>query len=76
MVFPRQVLNSIKWRDDMDLSLCRISYLHRGAEGDTIEIEGDEISELGRSFFKVRGSMIPYHRILLISYAGELIYQR
>lgn len=75
MVFPRQVLNTIKWREDMDIALCKVTYLHRGAEDDRIEVSGDEIVELGRSFFKVRGSMIPYHRVLLISYGGEILYR-
>ncbi len=75
MVFPRQVLNSIKWRDDRDVSRCKVAYLHRGAKDDMIEVSGDEISELGRSFFRVRGSMIPYHRILRISYDGDIVYR-
>ncbi len=75
MVFPREVLNAVKWRDTMDISRCTVTYLHRGAENDSRSVRGDEIIELGRSFFRVRGSMIPYHRIRLITYEGEVLYK-
>ncbi len=50
----------------MDNVLCKVTYLDRGAEGDSIEVIGDEIAELGRPVFEVRVFMISYHRIILI----------
>ncbi len=75
MRFPRQVLNEVKWREDMEISRCLVSYVHRGAEGDTRTIAGDEIEHLGRSFFRAAGSLIPYHRIRLITYDGRILFE-
>ena len=105
---PRELLNEIKWRG-LDLSRCEIYYVHRGAPNDTKIVRGDEIEEIGHSFFTLKGAapldpegrdsrqsfafcqlfpqkvgekrsfssvMIPYHRILRITYEGRVIYER
>jgi len=63
MVFPREVLNELKWRPGVDLDRARIHYEHRGTSGNARVISGKEIVDLGRSFFGIAGSKIPYHRI-------------
>lgn len=73
---PRDILNEIKWRDDLELSRCRIFYVHRGAPGDSMCVNGDDIIDIGRSFMVLANSHIPYHRIYRIVYAGEEIYSR
>lgn len=74
MVFPREVLNELKWRTDLDLRMAEISYVDRGSPGDTKTVSGSEVTELGRSFFRVGDTEIPYHRIKKIVYRGVVLY--
>ncbi|MFA5313562.1 MAG: RNA repair domain-containing protein [Methanomassiliicoccales archaeon] len=73
MVFPREVLNELKWRYD-SLEDAEITYIHRGAPGDVMTIKGAEIVTLGRSFFDTGDATIPYHRIVRISWKGTLVF--
>jgi uncharacterized protein (UPF0248 family) len=75
MVYPREVLNRLKWSGDRDLDDVVIYYLHRGAPNDTMTIKGKDIIELERSFFVTADSKIPYHRIRRIEKGGEVLYQ-
>lgn len=77
---PREVLNELKWRDRA-LARARVTYRHRGAPHDERTIEGNDIAELGRSFFELRStrpfsSSIPYHRVLRIEVDGALVWER
>lgn len=73
MVFPREVLNELKWRYD-SLEDAEITYIHRGAPGDTMTIKGSAIVSLGRSFFDTGDATIPYHRIVRIIWKGTLVF--
>lgn len=75
MVFPREVLNYLKWSDDRSLDDVTIYYLHRGAPGDIMSINGEDIVELERSFFVTADTKIPYHRIRRIERRGEVLYE-
>jgi len=73
---PRNILNEIKWRG-LDISNCEVFYIHRGVPNDTKVVRGDEIKEIAPSFFILRsGTMIPYHRIFRITYAGKVVYEK
>ncbi len=74
MVFPREVLNKLKWSGDADLGEAIITYIHRGAPGDVIAISGKDIVELERSFFVTSEAKIPYHRIIKIEMRGEVLF--
>ncbi|HUV24058.1 MAG TPA: RNA repair domain-containing protein [Methanomassiliicoccales archaeon] len=63
MVFPREVLNELRWHPTRSFDRAEITYEHRGAPGDIRVISGSDIMELGRSFFGTGESRIPYHRI-------------
>ena len=76
MKTPRDILNEIMWKEDMDLSSAEVFYVHRGAEGDYKILKGDEIEDLGRSFIKCEEGHIPYHRVFQIIYRGEVIFSR
>lgn len=76
MVYPRQVLNRLKWTPGESLADATIWYLHRGAPGDVVKISGDKVRSLGRSFFDTDEATIPYHRILRIDYRGETIFEK
>lgn len=73
MVYPREVLNRIKWKEE-GLDDAVVTYLHRGAPGDIVTIKGSDIVELERSFFVTADSKIPYHRIRRIEWRGETLY--
>ncbi|QLH75323.1 MAG: DUF504 domain-containing protein [Methanomassiliicoccales archaeon] len=73
MVYPREVLNEIKWRYGA-LNEAEITYIHRGAPGDVRTVSGGEIISLGRSFFETLDSSIPYHRIVKIRFRGHLLF--
>jgi uncharacterized protein (UPF0248 family) len=74
MVFPRAVLNDIKWHQNA-LAEAEVTYVHRGAPGDVMTIHGADITMLDRSFFEVGGSSIPYHRIVRITLRGRALYR-
>ena len=76
---PREVLNELRWRHDA-LAQARVHYVHRGAPGDEKVAAGEEILRLETSFFILRGehgeTSIPYHRVLRIERAGEVVWER
>jgi hypothetical protein len=76
MVYPREVLNAIKWRTDRNFNLTEIWYVHRGAPNDIKIISGKEIQKLTRDFFITKDATIPYHRIIKIIYDGQEVWGR
>ena len=72
---PRDIFNELKWKEGMDINECSIEYIHRGVPGNTKTASGENIVDIGRSFFTLYpDTMIPYHRILKIKYSGKTIY--
>ncbi len=76
MINPRNILNKLKWKEDLDLDKVEVWYIHRGAPNDTKKISGKEIIEIKRSFMKTTSAMIPFHRIFKIRYKNETIFER
>ncbi len=76
MVYPREVLNRLKWTEGESLDGAVIWYVHRGAPGDVMSIPGSEILSLGPGFFEKEDASIPYHRILRIEYRGRIIFEK
>ena len=76
MTNPRDILNELKWKEDHDIALSEIWYVHRGAKNDTKIISGKDVVELERSFMQTNTAMIPYHRIFKITYDGKTIFKR
>jgi len=76
MVYPREVLNRLKWTKGESLDDAVITYVHRGAPGDVMRIDGTSIKELGRGFFDTDEVTIPYHRILRIEYRGKVLFEK
>lgn len=73
---PREILNELKWREDKDISKAEIWYRSRDTnEGFTISA-GDELTELGKSFFSTAQATIPFYKIFRIIYDGEVIFDR
>ena len=77
--YPRDVLNEIKWRG-YDLSKVKIYYINRGSPNDIAMVGGSKILAIERGFIKLHSlpyeTMIPFHRIKLITYDGEKIFER
>jgi uncharacterized protein (UPF0248 family) len=71
--YPREILNRVKWMDG-DLNGVKVTYVHRGAPGNTQTMPAEEITSLGRSFFSTADSVIPYHRIIRIEREGEVLF--
>ncbi len=76
MTNPRDILNELKWKENFDLKLAEIWYVHRGAPNNTKIISGKEIVNLEKSFMQTTISMIPYHRIFKIVYKNDTIFER
>lgn len=76
MVYPKEVLNRLKWTDGDSLDDAVIWYIHRGAPGDYLRIAGSSIRALGRGFFETEDAMIPYHRILRIDHRGRTLFEK
>jgi len=76
MVYPRQVLNRLRWTEGESLDDAEIWYIHRGAPGDVVRIKGRDIKALGRGFFETGEATIPYHRILRIDSKGRTLFEK
>lgn len=76
MPLPKEILNELRWREEMNLSKAEVWYVHRGAPNDTRIISGGEILDLEHSFMVLEEASIPYHRIFKIIYDGKVIFER
>ena len=74
MTYPRQVLNRMRWGEG-GLRGVVVIYVHREGPNDQAYVKGEDITELGRSFFAVGEGQIPYHRIVKIEKKGEVVFQ-
>lgn len=76
MTNPRDILNELKWKENLDINLAEILYVHRGTKNDTKIISGNKILKIEKSFMKTTSAMIPYHRIFKITYEKKIIFKR
>ena len=72
----REVLNSLKWRDRADPKDIEIWYIHRSAASNTRIVRGDSVVNIGRYYLVLEGSEIPYHRVIRITFKGDVVYDR
>jgi len=75
-VFPRDILNRLRWEEGRSLASVEIVILHRGAPGNRKRIPGSDIISIGHSFFDTKESSIPFHRVLEIWHSGMKIFDR
>jgi len=71
---PKDILNELKWKENLNLEKAEIWYIHRGAPNDTKIISGKEVVKLGKSFMQTNTAMIPYHRVFKIVNYGKDLY--
>ncbi len=76
MVYPREILNRLKWTVGESLDDATIWYLHRGAPGDRLSVSGSIITSMDKGFFETDEAVIPYHRILRIEYRGKVVFDK
>ncbi len=76
----RNVLCELLWHPEKSLADARITYIHRGAPGDRITINGADILRLDQGHFIIkrrnRETWIPYHRITEIKVGDEVLYEK
>jgi len=77
--YPRDILNEIKWKG-YDFSKIEIYFINRGSPNDIAIINGSKILAIERGFIKLHSlpfeTYIPYHRVRLITYNGEKVFER
>jgi uncharacterized protein (UPF0248 family) len=76
MVYPREVLNRLKWDTEESIDAAKIWYVHRGAPGDVLCVKGSSIRALDRGFFETDDASIPYHRITRIECRGVVMFDK
>jgi uncharacterized protein len=73
----KNVLNMILWHPKMNIKYCKITYLHRGSQGDLKSIDGRHIDGLERGFLILNDNkQIPLHRIVKIEYEERIIWMK
>jgi hypothetical protein len=76
----RRILTELKWHPGRSLKGVLITYIHRGALGDVVTIESEDIVGLEKSFMVVKGEVgekrIPYHRIIEIRKGKEILWKK
>lgn len=76
MKYARDVLNEIKWREEMDLAETVVYYEDR-VKPELGYIEGTRISSWDKSFiYTDSGGAIPFHRVKVIVHKGLEVYKR
>lgn len=77
---PRDVLNEMRYRDELDLHRARLHVVDRAVPGGERVVPGSAVTEVGRSFVVVADAdgptRIPHHRIERIDYDGEPVWRR
>jgi Uncharacterized protein conserved in archaea len=79
MLRSRELLLRYYHDTAFDFALVRVCYVNRGAPGDMTCIGGERIRDLDPMYMEIesdeRTTPIPYHRIITISYAGEITWE-
>lgn len=76
----KNVFNYILWGVEASEDF-EISFVHRGVEGGINVIRGDEVKEVGRSWFTISTgndeSFIPFHRVKVVKNVetGEVLWR-
>ncbi len=70
----RELINKYIWHPDLDISKLKIRYIDRPRG--VSEINGNEIVDVGHKFLYTIDIILPYHRIVEISYENEVIWRK
>ncbi len=73
----KSVLDMILWHPQMKIEKCKITYVHRGVQGNLKTIKGSSIERLERGFLILNeGTQIPCHRIVKVECNNEVIWNK
>lgn len=73
----KHVLDLMLWHPKKDITLCEITYIHRGAQRNLKTISGAQINKLEKGFMILdEEQIIPYHRIVKIKCKNNLIWKK
>lgn len=71
-----EALNEVRWSKSYDFKKLKIYYIHRDSERSYQIMLGDEIESYNRNFIVKRdGTMIPTHRVFLVTYEERVLYR-
>jgi uncharacterized protein (UPF0248 family) len=74
----RRFLNELQWHTEKSLEGVDITYIHRGAPGDTRSVKAKDV-EFEKSFIVIhnhRETRIPYHRVARITKGSEVLWKK
>jgi len=70
-------MDMLYWHPNKEMSLTRISYIHRGAPGNIKTISGSKVANLEKGFLVLEDDThIPFHRIIRIEYNQRVIWKK
>ena len=72
----REVLNELRWRKGRGLARAKIWIADRTRPEGGRVISGAEIREMGHRYFSTARATIPFYKIVKITYAGEVLFER
>ncbi|MEM3606133.1 MAG: RNA repair domain-containing protein [Candidatus Bathyarchaeia archaeon] len=78
----KNILNKLFWSEKNKLKDYEIFYTHRGAPGDSKNLNASSIVKIGKSWFSFKEGkgekIIPFHRVTLIVNlkTGELLWRK
>jgi uncharacterized protein (UPF0248 family) len=70
----RDLLLKTRWEEG--LGSCRVIVLDRLAKDGTSELPGEMIIGVGRHYFELEGTRIPYHRVVEVLKDGAVVWSR
>jgi uncharacterized protein (UPF0248 family) len=78
----RNILNRILWNEKEHQEDYLITYIHRGAPGDSRQVPFTSIKKIGKSWFSLSEAgeeiQIPFHRIVTVQnvQTGEILWRK
>ena len=67
----------VLWHPEMEKNHTKISYIHRGAQGNIKTIQGTDIERIENGFLVLNDeTQIPFHRIIKIEYENKQIWKK
>lgn len=76
MKTAREVLNELKWRGPDRLAQAVLWYVDRARPEGYRLIAGSEILSLGRRYFEIASTRLPYYKIVRIECEGQVVFER
>jgi len=72
----RETLNELKWRKGLDMSRAEVWVSDRTRPEGGRVLSGAEIVSIGHRYFTTARAMIPFYKILKITYRDRVLFER